>query len=446
MAPEISVGDIIERSNNAIKNKAKNKESLLSRGLSRIRVALFDRQARIKGLLGKIKSPLSKKAHDAIVNKAGARGWASYRFKKADKSIYGGLDSKDIEKLDAIIYSRRMVAINKSRAEAGEAPYTGMDGYNEASAARDLRALEAELGPKKFQELSTRADKYFEVFANNLKRLLDSGRITEETYNKFKNVEYSPIKVIKYIIGDVTGLDPQAIDRQAQILGMTGSDIKQLSDENENEIITDSRWLMMMSINSIESRAFQNDMIVKVNDAIESATDEERAAINDYVLDNPVIGKTKDGKVIRKYDKTKPPVGFIKLPFFKDGIKIDMIIKGSYADQLLDASNSKDATTRTISKLTGAGVLRFFATGGNPAFIVGNTALDFSNILFLSDVYGHVKPIAGIELGYDYVKNFLKKVGNTESYNKIKEEYYKHGGAMNLWSTDGFSSAKTTRA
>lgn len=442
MAPEISVGDIIQRSNDAIKNKAKNKESLVGRVLTKLKVSLFDRQARIKGMIGKIKNPLSQKAHDAIVNKAGARGWASYRFKKAEKSIYGGLNANDIEQLDAIIYARRMVSINKSRAESGEAPYTGMDGYNEASAARDLRALEAELGSEKFQELSTRADKYFEVFADNLKRLLDSGRITQQTYDKFKNIEYSPIKVIKYIIGDVTGLDPKAIDRQAQILGMTGKDIKQLSDENENEIITDSRWLMMMSINSIESRAFQNDMIVKVNDAIQSATDEEKAAISDYVLDNPVIGKTKDGKLIRKYDKTKPPVGFVKLPFFKNGVKTDLIIKGSYADQLLDASNSKDATTRTISKLTGAGVLRFFATGGNPAFIVGNTALDFSNILFLSDVYGHVKPIAGIELGYDYVKNFLKKVGNTKNYNKIKEEYYRHGGAMNLWSTDGLVQLK----
>ena len=80
--------------------------------------------------------------------------------------------------------------------------YTGIDGYSLEDAKQDLADFKQELGDKKFSELSDRATTYFNVFKENLRKLYDSGRISKEVYDSLRNTEYSPIKTIKYIIGD----------------------------------------------------------------------------------------------------------------------------------------------------------------------------------------------------------------------------------------------------
>jgi hypothetical protein len=104
---------------------------------------------------------------------------------------------------------------------------------------------------------------------------------------------------------------------------------------------------------------------------------------------------------------------------------------------------------KAIGKLTGANVLRFFATSGNPLFIVGNTALDFGNILFFSNVYGSKKwwnplgkTIGAVELAFDFTKNAIRKMVSTGKYKEIYKEYVEHGGAMDFLSNDGLKAIK----
>jgi predicted GNAT family N-acyltransferase len=433
-----SVNKIYEDSKKAIDDK---KKRVSIKDLAPfLRKSLLDRQAYIKRVINRIDNKSAKKAYDLLVTKAGASALASERFKRAEKKIYGGLSSEDVSTLDKIIYAKRMVAVNESRAKLGLEPYKGMDGYSIDDANRDLADFKSSLGDKKFNDLSNRATEYFDVFKLNLKKLYESGRISEETYESLKDTEYSPIKTIKYIIGDNLSVDE--IDTQAKSLGISRNDIMKLSDNNENEIILDSKWLLAMSINSVEGRAFENNMLREFDKAIKEATPEEKKAFEDIILDNPVVGTKKDGGLKYKYDDTRLPVGYTKVSYFNDGNKVEIVLKDQYAKQLLDVKN-KNKALETLGKLTGTKILRFFATGGNPLFIIGNTAVDFQNIAFFSDVYSKFKPMATAQLARDYTKNFVKKLFVSNEYNKVFNEYINHGGALDYMASDGLRSLES---
>lgn len=452
-----TIDDIFKKSQEEIEAKYK-KPSIFKRfieGVRSFRRSMIDRQTDLKRGMRGIKNKEAKQAYAKLVTKAGASGFAGVRFKIASKKIYGKLKESEVKVLDKIIYNRRMISINENRRDRGMDPYTGINGFNETDAQMSLENLRAELGEKKFNDLNKRADLYFDEFSKNLKKLKDSGRINEETYNNLKDVEYSPIKTIKYIISDNQNLAD--IDREAARLGITKEDIKSLTDKNENGIITDSRWLLMMNINMVENRAFENQMINEMVDAIEKATPQEKAALSDYfILDNPIVGSFKDGRAKRKYDSEAMPDGYRKVHYFKDGVDNYIIAREDIARQILDVKQTKVVPAiEQFSKdvpilgwflknltLTPSRLLRFFATGGNPFFIAGNVAMDWANAVFFNDVYSHkwyeqFKLISGAKAAWGFVKNFTKAAISKGEWNKVYIEYAEHGGLMESMSQEG---------
>ena len=425
--PKIDIRNLKKKSDKKIKETNKGKGPILRR----LRRGLFDRQNDIKRVI-KDFVPNPKKVSkiiNRIVTKAGASGYANELFTQQDKKIFKkknrlgimvNLSAEEMTNLETIIYARRIVAINENRRERGMSPYTGMDGLTEQDALDNLNMMESLLGKKEFDSLSKRTDEYFEAFKNNLKMLRDSGRITEETYQNLKDVEYSPIKTLKYIIPQDTMTD-EDINNAVSTIGVNKKDIMKLSDMNENEILFDARFLLMMNTNIVVRRSFENEMLNEFAQGYESIDKAGKEALSDFIIDGPV---------------KKVPPGFRKVEYFQDGVKKEMVMREDYARQLLDIKNQNNFL-KGLGKMTGANILRFFATGGNPLFIVGNTAVDFANIALFSDVYSAFKPLATVQLAYDFVKNFLRKSGNTKNYNKIKMEFMEHGGAMDFLSTDG---------
>jgi hypothetical protein len=451
------------------------------------------------------KNNAASRAFDKLVNKAGATGQAAIRFKIAAKDIYGKLKEADIKILDRIIYARRIISINENRSdlrakaydglndslktelnniislkkkndkveldkikkrigektyndlidrsEIYKEPYRGQDGYSEVNAQQDLNAIKNQIGEEKFNDLNERAGKYFDVFKENLNKLKESGRITEEVYNDLSEIEYSPIATIKYIISD--NMDVSDMDREAARLGMSKDDIKKLTDRNENGIITDSRYLLAMNISSVESRAFENAMLNEVVKALDEATPQQKIALSEYILfDNPIVGSFKDGRPKRKYDDEAVPSGFKKVYYFNNGIENYIIAREDVAKQLLDVKNSKiQASIENVSKtvpvigwalktitLTPARLLRFFATGGNPTFIIKNIAVDWPNAVFNTDVYSKFKTYGLIQSGFGFVKNFIKKAVTDDTFNKIYREFAEHGGLMDFLSNESMRS------
>jgi hypothetical protein len=443
-----NIDDIFEASQQEIRDKVKRKSIReFFRSLSR---TTLNRQVDIKRALAGLKNKQAQKAlARKLITKAGSGGLASIRFKIAAKDIYGKLKEAEIKVLDKIIYARRIISINENRAMKGLEPYRGMDGYSEVNAQQNLNTIKNEIGEDKFNDLNERADKYFNVFKENLKKLKESGRITEDVYNDLNEIEYSPIATIKYIISD--NMDVSDMDREAARLGMSKDDIKKLTDRNENGIITDSRYLLAMNISSVESRAFENAMLNEVVKALDEATPEQQTALSEYVVfDNPIIGSFNDGRPKRKYDDQAVPSGFKKVYYFENGIEKYIIVREDMARQLLDVKNSKmqaaiENTSKTVPVigwalktiiLTPVRLLRFFATGGNPVFILGNVAVDWVNAVFNTDVYSNLKAYGMVQAGFGFAKNFIKKAVTNDTFNKTYNEFAEHGGLMEFLSNE----------
>jgi hypothetical protein len=446
-----NIDDIFEASEQEIRDKVKRKSIReFFRALTR---TTLNRQVDIKRALAGLKNKQAQKALSRLITKAGASGLASIRFKIAAKDIYGKLKEADIKILDRIIYARRIISINENRAMKGLEPYRGMSGYSEVNAQQDLNDIKNEIGEEKFNDLNERAGKYFDVFKKNLKKLKDSGRISKEVYNDLNEIEYSPIATIKYIISD--NIDVTDMDREASRLGISKEDIKKLTDRNENGIITDSRYLLAMNISSVESRAFENAMLNEVVKALDEATTEQQVALSEYIVfDNPIIGSFKDGRPKRKYDDQAVPNGFKKVYYFENGIEKYIIVREDMARQLLDVKNSKvqaaiENTAKTVPvvgtalktiTLTPARLLRFFATGGNPLFILGNVAVDWVNAVFNTDVYSNLKAYGMVQAGLGFAKNFIKKAVTSDTFNKTYNEFAEHGGLMDFLSNESMRS------
>lgn len=430
-----------EQSEKALTDRVKKPK--LKERVRLIREKLLDRQTRVKDLLKGVGNKKATKAKNLLVTKAGATGLANFRFKKANDEIYKGLKDQDLKTLDHIIYLRRLKAINENRKDQGKEPYVGINNTDYDTAVAALKGYENELGDKKYKDFSSKADKYFETMNESLTRMKDGGLISEEVFNQLKDIDYSPIKTLDYIIPE--NADAAEIDRMAEISGINANVIKKLSDKNLKDIIMDTRWLLSSNLGMIEAKVFENKMLNAFNEAIESAEGDVKSEIENYVLPNPVIGETKEGNPKRKYDKKTPP-GFTKVHFKKDGVDKYMVIDNAYANQLLDIKkNSNTSVVGDIFVKKPVDVLRFFATSGNPLFIIGNTAVDFANILFLSDVYSNNKFKGGAELAFDFVKTFGSKVGGTKEYKKIYEEFMEYGGAMDYLSTDGLKAIEGMR-
>jgi hypothetical protein len=442
VAGSMSIDEIFNKSKEALNKKKKG--NIVVRALRFIRQKFLDRQAAAKRIIKGISGVDARRAYNLLINKAGAKGLAAFRFKEAEGKIYKGLNKKQLDALDKIIYARRVISVNENRKANGMNPYRGMGGYSEVNAQNDLAKIRSEIGDATFDKLNSRADAYFDVFRENLDKLYESGRIVKETYESLRDLEYSPIKTLKYLISEDTDIGD--IDKEAARLGVSKKDIMKLTDQNENEIITDSRWLLMMNIETVESRAFENKMLREFAKAVENSTAEEKIALSEFMItDNPIIGSYKDGRPKRKYDDEKLPLGYRKINYYKNGVQQYIIVKESFANQLLDIKN-KNKGFELIGKLTGGQILRFFATGGNPLFIIGNTAVDFQNILLFSDVYskglGKFKVLGGLRLGWDFTKNFFRKAIQKDTLNKTYREYVEHGGAMDYMSNDGIRAIK----
>lgn len=433
-----SVDQIYEESNKAIRELEKTRG--YKEFFNDVYKRIFERQKNIKDLILSFGNTDAKNAYNRLVTKSGASGYASFEFKEASKKIYGGLNKSDSVSLDKIIYAKRIKSINEKRLKEGRPLYKGMNGYSLEDADADLNKIKSQLGDKKFSDLNNRASEYFNEYRKSLRDLYDSGRISKETYDTFKNDEYSPIKTIKHILSPNTSIEE--IDNEAKRFGMSKKDIMKLGDENDNAIIMDSKWLLATTINANKSRAFENKMLSEFNKGFESLSKEDKDSVSDYIVENPVIGKKKDGSLKYKYDTVDLPNGFVKVSFFENGNKKDIIIDKKYANQLLDIK-TKHRALEFIGAASGTGILRFFATGGNPLFVFGNVANDFQNILYNTDVYSGFLPLATVQIARDFVKNFVKKSVISDTYNTTYKEYLSHGGALEQMSRDGLQALES---
>lgn len=453
--------------------------------------AVFDRQSDLKKIFSK-GTIGAKEVYNSIVTKAGASAYAKEKFKEAEEKIYNGLSIEDEDTLNAIILAKRIIAINKKRIEkqveaakyakeygksipkskAKDIDKSVLDFYYEltviqteegddtvvyklkdfnpysavnkdggvldaASATQALKQLQ-ETNPKLYESLDNRSEIYFEEFRGLLKELYDSGRINKGAYEYFRDVNYSPIKVLQQIFKDNQKLTQEEIDKTASLYGIPAKDILALTDKNEMTILTDSRWILAMSTAAVQRKRFNNILMNKIYDTVNLTP----IAFEEFITLDRNDAKEK---------------GFVPVSFFRKGEPMNVYMDEQYARQLMDI-RVDNKVLDGIEKFSGGKLLKFFATGGNVAFILSNAPIDLMNVALFTDVYNRT-PLERFMFGGryvglakvtgDFIKNTTKKIvsdvrGKGE-YKKLYEEFLRYGGGMDYLSQTGISKINKGR-
>ena len=439
--------------------------------------AIFDRQADVKRLF---KGDPDKRVYNALVTAAGAGAKAKYDFEQLREKIFDGLNEAQQTALNQVIALRRVVEINRTRQDKRERAQELVGKYgaeltqdkadeimendlqfyydydsdtgkytirefndyvrknekgeiNKDSARGALEQLRR-IDPEAYDDFIKRSDIYFDAYKDMLKTLYESGRISRGSYMYFRDVNYSPIRLVKTVIKDNQSLFKDKLDQQAGVYGMTAKDIQALTDKNENAIIDDAEYMLAMSMAATQRKAFNNRLMQKVVEEVRKNPE----AFEQFVTEESKGSKDKGFVPIRYFDKGEP-----KLIYIKEAI----------AAQLLDIKTPGLLTgeqLQNISKFTGVSLLKAFATGANPAFIIGNTAMDITNVAMFTDVYSKVKPVAVAQVSFDYIKNAIGKIVSDAkgegNFKKIYEDFLAHGGGMDFLSQQGLDAYKSMKA
>lgn len=469
-------------------NYIKNLESKrIKRGFrSAVWNAVFDRQSDLKKLFSQ-KIPGAQDVVNAIVTKAGAQAYQGELFKNARKKIYDGLTKETEGLLNQVIFAQRIVSINKKliekQAEAAQyekeygktiskskaknidkdvlnyyydlvrlkedgstleyykikdfTPYTATNSKDKEFGAREAQlALDnfEKTDPKLYNDLNEKAQIYFDEYRNSLTELYNSGRINKGTYEYFRDVNYSPIRVLEKIFKDNRELTQGDIDKTAALYGLPAKDIMALSNKNENTILMDSRWLLAMTMAATQRKRFNNLLMNKIYKTVQSAPE----AFQDFVTLNKKEAEQK---------------GFVPVAFYVKGDPQNIYMEEEYARQLMDI-RVDDKILNGIEKFSGVKLLKFFATGGNVAFILSNAPIDLMNVALFTDVYNRtpLEKIKGVSLAKvtgDFIKNATRKmisdVRGKGKYKQLYEEFLKYGGGMDYLSQTGITKINKGR-
>lgn len=457
--------------------------------------AIFDRQSDIKKLFSQ-KIVGAQDVVNAIVTKAGAQAYSAQMFKNAAKKIYGSLSQETEGLLNEVIFAKRVIAINKKRIEKqvesakyekryGKTfskkksknidkdvlnyfydlvvekedgstleyykikdfnPYTTTNSKDELFGAKEAQiALNnlKESDPKLYDDLNSRSELYFEEYRNMLSELYKSGRINKGTYEYFRDVNYSPIRVLEKIFKDNQELTQEEIDKTASMYGLPAKDIMALSDKNENTILMDSRWLLAMGMAATQKKRFQNLLMNKIyNTIVRKNLRNSKLSVappfQDYMSLNAKESKEK---------------GFVPVSFYIKGEPAKIYMDEKYARQLMDIRVDNNVLDG-IEKWTGGKLLKFFATGGNIAFILSNAPIDLMNVALFTDVYNRtpLERFKGVSLAKvtgDFIKNatgkMISDVRGKGRYKQLYEEFLQYGGGMDYLSQTGISKINKGR-
>lgn len=409
----------------------------------------FDRQFDAKKKLLSVSTDDAKKVYNALITAAGASASAKNIFRQLDKAIFSGLSSSQKEALDRIIAERRLVAIDdniKKRNEKLKKAKKLTKSYkrgkleltaDDAKAA--LKRMREQLGAEAYNDLNNRADLYFDAMRSTLKRLYDGGRITEQMYLDLRDIEYSPIRTIKFMLQENQDLYSQdSIDAQAEKYGMTVDDIKTLTEANEDAYVQDSRWLLRTQIAVAEKKYFQNTLMNKIGELVDNG-EAAQLGITRTVAGMPTNPVTK-ATFLQKN-------GLAEVKYKQEGKDASVYMPVDMARQILDIDPEPNVTKRyrQAGKVSLTNLLRFQATGGNMTFFLRNVPMDYLNVLFFTDAYGKFKLLSGAQLAVDGIVNAAKATIKTKGFKDNYNEFLRYGGGLDFLGVDGIAKIEEAK-
>ncbi len=379
----------------------------------------------IVDVAGNVKAELRKQGkvgekavmHQELI--AGAHSKAMADFNAVSSEVYSGLNKTEHNWLDAIINSRRTVAIE------GYRPGTKHPG---GLTAKEHQALLSEIPIELRGNLTAKADRYFTEMKGQLDQLRQEGLISERDYtNLASKGDYSPRQFLKHV-------DPE-VSRPSMggKITVPDSGIKALKEGDYGLMEMDSSLLLSNVIARTQTRIFRN----RANKALYELA--ETAPKNPVARLAKVIKTTKEGKPI--YEKA--PAGHEKVSVVVDGVHREMVMPNELAREWVKSDPQiSPALATTVGWFSGSKILKAMATGLNPEFALANLPRDIGRALLVTEEYSPhlVKALPQIAKDMAVVlPDVLLRKGRLK-------DYINEGGGMEFLTHQGRLTSKTKGA
>ena len=409
---------------------------------------LVDRQGSVKKALNKVGLD---KVVDYMVTKSGHSAHAKNRARAAYSKIFDGLSDKMIETLEEIILNKRVIAVDKNRRDRGLEPVKHQGNFNQETSELALEGYREALGDKVFEDLSKRADAYFDEYKGILLDMRKEGLISQETYEMFAEVEYQP-RIFLDFLEDMDGnLLSEEVDKSERV-PLSGKQLKAMKGGHEGSQLMDAWYLLQKSIQSRSAAIFSNRLnktfaleYEKTKKEVEElkkktvlTTKEKNKVRNfrnvqDNVKEDEIIGYTKTGNKY-KLDghNTK---GLKPLYYYIDGVQHRIFLKEEFHQKLTDTQNAylSSGVKENVALISGTSTVKTLATGNNPLFFITNTPRDLAFVLAFSNEYNSNVIGNSVRLIVDSVKGVNDVVNNSANYQKFLE----YGGGMDYLAIQG---------
>lgn len=344
------------------------------------------------------------------------------------KEVYGGANRKKKGLIDRYIMAERMKAIGRYKDESQFRPPDGTR-LEEYVTYIDLFDRIEKLRPEEAADIARRSDIYYEWMKRPLKDALDRGLISESEYNDLVVHNYRRLGPIEKIFDNVN-----EIKIGKKTVKVHDSGVERLQRGRATDIYEKSGELMALeTFNRLYGRIARNEAI------------NELVNITKLDSNNPYVRvKSKD---------TKIPSGWVAIPYLKEGKKRNVHLHPEIAKEWITTSGDVSRIVGQVMKyLSGAPILRTFATGVNWSFAMAQLPMDIMHAWFAArtfeggkwkNVYSPHAPIYAAQMGKDLATVTLDAALKKGRY----EDYVNAGGGMNLLTHQGrlFQSGKRVK-
>ena len=323
-------------------------------------------------------------------------------------------------------------AIDKRITEAARPQHPSSSSFdmemNLENAVKTISAYEANFirkhgkdGQKKFDDLNERADKYFDAFSDVLGMARDAGLINNETYDRFKNDDYSPRVFLEHFFGDTHNGAFQGSNLSEEfILSLKGG--------SNSTIFSDARMLLSTALRSVRAKGHQNEMMTQMH---------LEAIKRDFVG----VDFMKNLNVNKKLGIEPADKGFINV-FYRvegelKGFQIESKLEPSLKGNVKDYVDMKPGLRKAIGLITGSTALKMFATGTSTAFAITAFVRFIPEVVYGRGVYDKKgKGFVPAMMAYAAVDSLIG-LKDALFNPALVEEYMANGGATTWMASMG---------
>jgi len=454
----------------------------------------FDRVFR----LSKDRLSLEREVYASRKSRMGASTKAANWYSDVQKKIFGGLSWGQLERLNEYIIAKRILDVEEKRNqdvaysiklnEELADPATTED--RKAEINEELAKLgnlgeikhgSAMLNGKKVEltvdfaqgvidansgldaksiEIRERAEAYRKANDELLKMRLDAGLISQAAYDSMIKRDY-----VRRIFLDLSASTIDAVDYPS-----ISAKIKAIQEGSADKSLEmDTQALLQLNAAATFDAVAKNNFINKVA----KWTENNQQAFLDKALEKfkkkfeKKNGREPTDDEIQKFLKEQtlfepirnnqtPKSGFEKVSYFVDGVEKSMAVRSDLAGVFQTASGRSPIQNKQLisvmSKLNLTGLIKASAVFFNPAFALGNFALDVVHASMVTrDLYKSFSANLGVILAKALgitTENVYSKVVNyggslfgmakrDSKFDRLVKDYFAYGGGMTFMSEIG---------